>query len=645
MKLANLNTKKIVLLAFLLLLGVVLYFVMFVSDIPVTTPNVNEKTLGSLEQEIGFISNRWGDSMEVESNRLVVPEIRGQESSNHIEIFFNRIKSRANEPMSPIFFLAGGPGSSASEVAQGKYFYVFEALAAYADVILLDQRGTGLSLPNLACRNNLSLPTDITQDVQQAILQNVEESVGACGAEFKRMGIDLRGYNSTESAMDIDEIRKVLGYERISLYGYSYGTELAQHYLRRFEHRVDRLILAGSLGPDHGVKMPLDVQAQYETMDSLIKQDKRLSHYIPDFLKLVRTTHNKLQTTPQFIQVPMQDAFDDEGIEQFIGNVVAKVRPTWDMTLTHDHLQMIISDKVGQDYWISRLPEIYYNMSNNEYRFIGNQLRNFRRRRLPNAVFFTVNAQTGYSDDRWQLALDQSKEGVFSHFGISYGRYRSVTDALGVSKRQGMNEPVYSSRPVLLISGSLDGRTPHRLTRELAMRFANSRSVMVTNRGHNELMNNDIFDAMVLFLKDSLRNDTILHRDIQFRNPVPYRYSMVDTLMNDMATATVENAMKRHRTLYYQYLNSTEYDFDTSVRPFYDLAERLHSEKKFSELAEITQYASQKYVDDPYLFFYLALAHEQLGNHELAIEAAEQALQIDYFEGNSRVLLDRLIDR
>ena len=44
-------------------------------------------------------------------------------------------------------------------------------------------------------------------------------------------------------------MRAALGYERINLYGVSYGTRVAQHYLRRFPARVRAVILDGVVPP------------------------------------------------------------------------------------------------------------------------------------------------------------------------------------------------------------------------------------------------------------------------------------------------------------------------------------------------------------------------------------------------------------
>jgi len=67
-----------------------------------------------------------------------------------IQLFFVLLKSTSTNPQPPIVFLAGGPGVPGTGMGRVPvYFHLFARLQEVADVILLDQRGTGLSTPNL----------------------------------------------------------------------------------------------------------------------------------------------------------------------------------------------------------------------------------------------------------------------------------------------------------------------------------------------------------------------------------------------------------------------------------------------------------------------------------------------------------------
>jgi hypothetical protein len=87
-----------------------------------------------------------------ELGKLWASENRGKNSSRLIQLAFVRLKTTAANPQPPIVFLAGGPGIPGTGMGRVPvYFHLFARLQEVADVILLDQRGTGLSAPNLQC--------------------------------------------------------------------------------------------------------------------------------------------------------------------------------------------------------------------------------------------------------------------------------------------------------------------------------------------------------------------------------------------------------------------------------------------------------------------------------------------------------------
>ena len=60
---------------------------------------------------------------------------------------------------------------------------------------------------------------------------------------------DVAYYTTSVAVQDLDRVREALGYERINLYGSSYGTRVAQHYMRKFPARTRAVILDGVVAP------------------------------------------------------------------------------------------------------------------------------------------------------------------------------------------------------------------------------------------------------------------------------------------------------------------------------------------------------------------------------------------------------------
>ena len=153
--------------------------------------------------------------------------------------------SRRKEP-DPLFVLAGGPGQAASEF----YATVAPALARIRrerDIVLVDQRGTGRS-NRLGCAEGEEL---LYRAGQAEIAAATRGCLGDLGARA-----EVSWYTTSVAVQDLERVRAALGYEHINLYGTSYGTRVAQHYLRRFPERVRAVILDGvvpaplALGPE-----------------------------------------------------------------------------------------------------------------------------------------------------------------------------------------------------------------------------------------------------------------------------------------------------------------------------------------------------------------------------------------------------------
>ena len=133
----------------------------------------------------------------------------------------------------PLFFLAGGPGQSATVLA-GFAAEGLERVGRSRDIVLVDLAGTGRS-GALAC-TFYGEPRDLVGDFYPV------ERVRACRAAHARR-TDLRRYVTSTLADDLDEVRAALGYEAINLYGTSYGSRLALDYVRRHRAHVRTIVL------------------------------------------------------------------------------------------------------------------------------------------------------------------------------------------------------------------------------------------------------------------------------------------------------------------------------------------------------------------------------------------------------------------
>jgi pimeloyl-ACP methyl ester carboxylesterase len=189
---------------------------------------------------------------------LEVWENRAARSGRRIPIKVIVFPAKAANPApDPLFVLAGGPGQSATEFASvllNDLGFAHET----RDIVLVDQRGTGGSNP-LQCSLG---------DNFNAIIQSVAigvdadlQAVDRCRHELEGRA-DLRLYTTPIAMDDLDEVRAALGYERINLFGVSYGTRAALAYMRQHPTRVRSAILRAVAPID--LKLPVTVVADSE---------------------------------------------------------------------------------------------------------------------------------------------------------------------------------------------------------------------------------------------------------------------------------------------------------------------------------------------------------------------------------------------
>jgi pimeloyl-ACP methyl ester carboxylesterase len=126
-----------------------------------------------------------------------------------------------------LMYLSGGPGGA----GVSEMLSVLPGVAGLENdyrLIGYDQRGTG--------RSGLLRCPRLEKDVHL-------RDTGAAEECANRIGPARRFYTTPDSVQDMEAIRQQLGVEQLTLFGISYGTELAVAYARAYPAHVDRLIL------------------------------------------------------------------------------------------------------------------------------------------------------------------------------------------------------------------------------------------------------------------------------------------------------------------------------------------------------------------------------------------------------------------
>jgi len=167
-----------------------------------------------------------------ECGRLVVPLDRSGGTGGTVELFARRLRAPSTPTGTAVVALAGGPGQPAAPIAASFATALAPGLQD-RDLLVFDQRGTGQS-GALAC-------SALSRRATNARL------AGACASE---LGPRRAFFRTSDSVADLEDLRREAGYERLALYGVSYGTKVALDYASAFPVRVERLLLDSVVPPE-----------------------------------------------------------------------------------------------------------------------------------------------------------------------------------------------------------------------------------------------------------------------------------------------------------------------------------------------------------------------------------------------------------
>src|SRR6476659_6215506 len=184
---------------------------------------------------------------------LVVPENRGRPAGRTIRLLVAKYPARSAEKRpDPVVYLAGGPGDIAPLEVNG---FIAADFIRDRDICVVSQRGTMFSEPALTCAASDDFSRQLlgmryySEATKRAHLAATE----ACYRELAATGADLSAYNSTESAADFADLRKVLGFDVWNVYGTSYGSYLAQTLMRDHPEGIRSVVLDSVLPATYNV--------------------------------------------------------------------------------------------------------------------------------------------------------------------------------------------------------------------------------------------------------------------------------------------------------------------------------------------------------------------------------------------------------
>lgn len=415
-----------------------------------------------------------GEVVAAERGSFEVPEVRGDPKSRRIRLEFVRFKSTNPRPGPPIVYVAGGPGGTGTDAARGPRFPLFMALRQVADVIAFDQRGTGINRPAPACRPS-GAPDPAQPMTRINFVTYYRAAYAECWQRWTAAGADMRGYTTRESAADLDALRRTLDVPKLSLWGISYGTHLALAVMKYYPAMVHRVALASAEGLDQTVKSPAQVDRALARAGSAIG--------VPDLLDRMRRVHARVDASPVRLTVHDGKSF----------------------TIAAFPIQLMAQSMVKNPADLPRLVAFYRGLEAGAFDQLAPAIHGafWTRPLVLEPMPVAMDLASGASAVR-RARVERER----GHAALGDALNFPLPAALGAVPGQDLGDafrrPFRSNIPTLLISGTLDVRTPLEEQREAVVGLTQLTQITVENAGHDVLeAHPGVASALVAFFKDA----------------------------------------------------------------------------------------------------------------------------------------------
>ena len=388
------------------------------------------------------------DGRKIDLNVMLVPSVR------------------ANSTFEPIFIFAGGPGQGAVDVAATVMPSLLK-MNQQRTIVFLDQRGTGSSNP-LQCE----ISTTDSSEVPTEELRACIESLSA----------DTTMYHTDTLVKDTAEVQKALGFEKINIYGVSYGTRLGLAYLRTYPELVRSAVLDGvapldiPIGSDYGE----GVRNAFTRMLLDCVGDQACRDAFPNLKTDFESLEQKLiEPTAISYLNPKTAELENETIER--EDLWGVVQQMLYSPISSSMLPFVINEAT-QDNWAPLMA--WGKMGEGTFESI------------PIGLYLSIVC----AEDIPRIEPNSTFENQMGGNSVS-----SLNEMCSVWKSATIDtaffEPVSSAIPILLLSGENDPVTPPKNGEQALQTLSNAKHIIVPGVAHNTLQTECMLNIVREFME------------------------------------------------------------------------------------------------------------------------------------------------
>lgn len=464
------------------------------------------------------LPNGYEAGEDVLCGYVTVPEQHtNPDNTNSIRLAVVVIKSTSNDPApDPLVLAQGGPGGSTIDFFGGTLFTlltpILEEYLQDRDLVLIEQRGTQYSQPDLLCEESFEYGLEnadviLPPDEADAISQELQFE---CRDRLVEEGVNLSAYNSVENAADIPVVMTALGYDRFSFYGVSYGTILGQHLMRDHGDRLNAVILDANvpLSVNFLPIVPQNADRAFRLLFDSCAADDACNSVFPDLETVFFEQVARLNADP--VLLPIANSETGEEVE---------------VAFNGDALLGLLFQSLYSTPLIPQLPGYIYGIAQDDY--VWAQLI------YPEILFEITIAQGMYNsvmcaEDGDYTAEDVNLDALYPDiqrvFGPQSATFPAFCEQWGAAALDSyVDDPVVSDIPTLILSGEFDPITPSVGGDVIAETLSNAYVYTVPGQGHGSLLIDLCpIGIMIDFLADPASEpdaDCLSEMGVEFRLP------------------------------------------------------------------------------------------------------------------------------
>jgi len=415
-----------------------------------------------------------GGFFNAERGMMFVPINRSRAESDVIgvEVYRFRASPKASPGAPPIFFLHGGPSFAGLERAlevEGTFEERWLPLTDVSDVVVVGQRGIGSSKPTTTIETTTPpAPADLPFENDQAVA-DYQRVLAREKSFWEESGLDLSGFTALEAAEDVNDVRKALGYDKIIIWGGSFGSHWGMSFMRLHPGVVERAILRGMEGPDHTYDHPGHTWNVYKRVAEEAEATPELRGLIPEGGLIAAIEAVVERATRQPFSVTVTDRDDGRRHEVlFDGESIKRLSRGYSGGLNAWPADVITMSRGD-----------FSGAAESLYRQSGSSGRSFRT-----ASYFMLDCGSGITSER--LAEHNSDPAMSTLSRMSWG-YKTGCPVwesdLGDDFRQNFETQI----PTVIAHGTWDTSTPFENALELVPFFKNSKFIPVVRGPHGAI--------------------------------------------------------------------------------------------------------------------------------------------------------------